>query len=653
MFQKSENNSRCVKISERQAAVVPYFIIIGLSIIVAAVLGLLPAIRVGDGSEYYALYLAFETNFRPWMTDQAFSAYQSLVDAKSILGLVPADQLAAAFPALKNGETADFNHFWFYSLLAYLVGGPLTASPHHAFLILHGTLLALPALMAFHYYRWLGFLTFILFSLSSPLVWFANKAHTEFLTYCMGMAAVLAVLRVRFVIAALFMAVASTQNPSFALIAGMLLCFRVFRFNAARYSFWEVVGIVSTVLIVLMHPIYYFLRFGVPTPQLLAGGADIGSNLKYFYIWLFDPDVGLLPNWPAGIALSLLGLVALRTCRIQERLLVDRATFWLFMASYLFVSVYSHSSTSNLNSGATVYVARYALWYIPLFFPLALFVANWLSGSVASRVIGLVAAFPFLLGTLVVFFPAKYESYTRPTSFSYYMQTRLAGLYDPPPEIFLERFSGVGESAEKYQVRAVVGPDCKKLLFVSGSRSSLVTAPGHCLYDQNRLIELLERRMLKPDSYYFLSDEESRAASISVAAGVLYEFKRGGNGGFALGQGWGGREDWGVWSEGAQAELHLPCTDVGQIDLTLTAGGFVYPARASTSIEIFAGGTELWSGRLTGTAEIPLSIPASACVNGSVDLSLFIENPQSPAEAGLSNDARMLGIALISFSIRE
>ena len=72
-------------------------------------------VRVGDGSEYYALFLAWRAGGRPFMTDAAWAAYEALYAGRSVDGLVAPHDLVRAFPALVQGATADFNHFWFYS----------------------------------------------------------------------------------------------------------------------------------------------------------------------------------------------------------------------------------------------------------------------------------------------------------------------------------------------------------------------------------------------------------------------------------------------------------------------------------------------------------------------------------------------------------
>jgi hypothetical protein len=51
-------------------AIAPYLAIAAV-LVLLAVIGRIPAVRVGDGSEYYGLYHAWAFGHRPWMTRQA------------------------------------------------------------------------------------------------------------------------------------------------------------------------------------------------------------------------------------------------------------------------------------------------------------------------------------------------------------------------------------------------------------------------------------------------------------------------------------------------------------------------------------------------------------------------------------------------------
>lgn len=635
--------------------VVPYLVIAGGLAFLFGLLLRIPAIRVGDGSEYYALYLAIETTLRPWMTAESFSHYGRLVEQGGILGVVSMDHLSQSFPELILGETHDFNHFWFYSALAALMGSlvPFGIYPHTAFLLLHWLLFYVPVILAYRHFGWRGLVVVLLMTIGSPLLWFTNKVHTEFFTYCLLLAATISVVRRGYVLGAICMALASTQNPSLAIVAGFLLCARAFFSGQGSYSFWELVGVVATVLIVFLHPAYYFFRFGVPTPQLLAGGADLGTNLSTAYIWLIDPDIGLFPNWPLGVVLLVGGAWAWRA-RGTGVQLVDRVG-WIYLLVYLVVCLYSHASTVNINSGASPGISRYALWYAPLVFPFALKFVEWLATRKYAAICAVLVVGVLLAWGIRANSPLLGESYTKPTSLSLFIQQRLPGLYDPPPELFLERYSGLGEGPQITPLMAVVGPDCRKVLLVPGEGKDLVAAPL-CHFDNDALANLLRPRQMKIDQAQYAMLERSELATVLFAPARNREYKLGAgqDGAFALGAGWSVQEIWGVWSNGDRAELAFPCLTNAAADqvmkIELTLGGFVHQRRAGTKLRIIGGSGLLWDGVLGAEAtDVVVAIPSGECDGGMSSISLLVENPESPASVGISSDPRWLGVGLTGF----
>ena len=637
------------------------FIVFGLGAIFSLLLLLKPT-RVGDGSEYYALYLAFLETMRPWMTDASFMEYGRLVESERIRGIVPLGHLSQSFPALKLQGMADFNHFWFYSFLASIIGSIISLvggqfGPHTSFLILHWLLLCLPTLLAFRYYGWKGVVVVLLMTFGSPMIWFLDKVHTELFTYCLALASIIYGLNARYVSAAVAMALASTQNPSFAIVAGFLLCARALNTKYRNYSFWEVVGVASTVFVVSLHPAYYFFRFGVPTPQLLAGGTDLGGNLANFYIWIFDPDLGLLPNWPVGCVFLVFGGISLyTTSKRKDSSRSVNLTFWLFLFVYFLVSIYSHSSTQNLNSGATPGVSRYALWYTPLLFPFALWATSW---TVEKKIRIIITTFVF--GFLLFFnahsnAPTRPESYSTPTKLSAFIQKRFPNFYNPPAEVFFERYSGFGESPGGATVMAVVGPDCKKVLLLPGLDRIRVAAPSECLIDTEALAAILKPKQtgLHTAKYATLTANELNKIIFKPIVGKNYRLNEGGEGGSVLRSGWSVRETWGVWSDGRMAKIELPLPP--SVDgnksrvIALNLVAFTHGPRLGTQFSINTASQKLWEGELTGQpTDVVIEIPVEVLIDDRVILSLIIENPESPSAIGLSSDARKLGVGFISF----
>ncbi len=649
-------NSLNAASADSRKRIAAYFWIILATLLVFIWLGRLPPQRVGDGMEYYAMFLAWQDTLRPWMSAPSFASYQELYQSNHILGMLPASWLSESFPSLRLGATADFNHFWFYSFLAFAVGKMLhlvglTVGPHGAFLALHFLLLSATAAVSYHLYGRRGVIVFFLMTLFSPMLWFSDKVHTELFTYCVTLMGVMFVFSRRYLAGAFCIALAATQNPSFALIAFIPFLYRFALQWRERFTLFEVCLVVGTAFAVLAHPLYYFLRFGVLTPQLLAGGATLGGNLSTFYIWIFDPDLGLLPNWPLGVLLTALAIVLRFAVKDADERGGDR-WFYLFILVFFLVNFYAHSSTTNLNSGATPGLARYSLWYLPAFFPIIYYVVR----RYPAR-----AALVYPIGVLVLLVGAKsislnnpkgHEQYSVPSWLSNAIQTKLPALYTPPFEVFVERYSGVGEAINTLDRRGVLGPDCHKLALFAGDRRGPVTVPQHCLMDVEKLKVVTDTFAIEPVERFVHLDETQYQQALLPVHPIKYSVGTAGAGNFVLASGWYDLEPWGVWSKGDLATISLPCNAVqyyanrDTLGMILDLSGF-----GSQAVTITQGGGILFSGKVGELKQVPLTLKIERCSARTLDLKIAIAKPVSPLELGVSSDPRKLGVGLAGFTL--
>jgi hypothetical protein len=430
-----------------------------------------PGQKKGDSLEYYAMLVSWAEYSSPYITKE------SCVRMQERLGeAVPSGEstffrwMKEKFPGLlKSGREMDLPHFWFYSLGAAVFYWPLrffSLNIGLCFMLLHVALL----LAAFFLIRRrLGpaaaqGLFFLIFC--SPLFWFINKASVEFFTVILTFIGITLLVTDDYAAAAFSFAVASTQNPPFA-----ILCFLTFVFGFLRKKWAFVKGRnlflwIAAVLLAALHPAYYYLRLGVLNPVLAIGGASLYRDvfsLKRMFCFIFDPDIGLLSNWP--LALALLLTFAFLALKKKARLTRQMAFFLIISALVL---LWSQSRTSNLNHGGTYHISRYALWFLYIFFLLA-----WQTGLYFSSVkrpakrafIGAVV----LLGLVeaVHFWPGRLEVYLQPTWASRLLYDRWPGLYDPMPEIFIERCRGKERDLPE-SVWAVSNPSGNKILILRG-----------------------------------------------------------------------------------------------------------------------------------------------------------------------------------------
>ena len=432
-----------------------------------------PVRRTGDAQQYVAMAAALShgqppaltpsevTEFKQWMADQpAASGY-------------PDAQAAIDQGNLKADGRQEFSHFWAYPLvaapfvrLAEAMNLPLGVGFTITNLLVLGIALACVA-RATHP-------TVALFLLASPLVWFVNKAQVEVFTVALISVAVCLMLRDDALLAGLAVAVAATQNLPLA--AGVGLCWAMapaghFR---RRHELPDsppnsdhrraAAVVTATVAVVALHPAYYLWRLGVVTPQELNNGFGIRvPDWERYLAVLVDPGIGLLPFMPALAAFGLWGTIRVLQSGAAEPVIgrCRAAALWagLLTAWLLFV----FAQTTNVNSGGTIWVSRYALWLLPLALPLLAAVAVSRVGRVALAAVA-AASLPLCL---VVFSPALPERYVTPSPQSAWLNDTLPGWFHQPAEVFYER-----AHATDGGVRGSAGsPGCQSVLVANVDRT--------------------------------------------------------------------------------------------------------------------------------------------------------------------------------------
>jgi len=612
--------------------------------------------RVGDGSEYYAMYLSWTHTARTWMNPVAAEAYSDFVRSNEVKSLVPTEWLLKAFPRLHVGDTTDFNHFWFYSFLAVACSSALRilgipVYPHTAFIVLHWLLFLFPMFVAWRQYRWSGVVIVALMAFFSPVLWYMDKVHTEFFTFCLATGAVLLALDHKYCFAAVAMSLASTQNPSFAIIAMVLLALRVVTGRSERYKAWEAVAIAVTVALLVLHPYYYFSRHGVLTPQFLAGSASLSENLAFWYIWLFDPDLGLLPNWGIGTAVLVASIVVwVRSLRTPPRCLDWPVV--VLLAVFLLVNIVAHSFTTNLNSGATPGPARYAVWYIPLFVPAMLTVLRWVQVNLIRTITAALIVSVVAILSVANNYPAKVPSHRVPTAASRFVQIHLPWLYNPPPEVFAERFSG--DIRAVWSFLAVVGPDCQKILVFPHAGRDRIANRSRCYFDADTLRRLVRHEIAQRSAsnpfYMRLRSSVAELAPLTMFVDEWYSFASGQPATQFLAVGWSVPEPWGVWSDGSDVTLEIPLSVVHEASelkgVELFFKGFARGTRLGTTVNVSLGTTQVWFG-LVGAAPYTIQLRDFDYLNDDpLKVRFEILDPISPSELGMSADSRKLGIGL-------
>ena len=404
-----------------------------------------PVRRTGDAQQYVAMAAALGHGQPPSLTPAEVTAFKQWMAAQPAASGYPDAQAAIDQGNLKADGRQEFSHFWVYPLvaapfvrLAEAMNLPLGVGFTITNLVLLG--------IAFAFIARVTHPSVALFLLASPLVWFVSKAQVETFTVALiGVAACL-MLRGDALLAGLAVAVAATQNLPLA--AGVGLCWLLALAEQLRRrrpetgtlpvnSRTRAVAIVAaTIAVVALHPAYYLWRLGVVTPQELNNGFGVRvPGWERSLAVLVDPGIGLLPFMPALAAFGLWGTIRVLVSGPAEPVIDRRRAAALWAALLAAWLLFVFAQTTNVNSGGTIWVSRYALWLLPLALPLLAAVAASRPGSVTLAAAAVVS----LPLSLIVFDPALPERYVTPSPQSAWLNDALPGWYHQPAELFYER----------------------------------------------------------------------------------------------------------------------------------------------------------------------------------------------------------------------
>jgi hypothetical protein len=119
--------------------------------------------------------------------------------------------------------------------------------------------------------------------------------------------------------------------------------------------------------------------------------------------------------------------------------------------------------------------------------------------------------------------------------------------------------------------------------------------------------------------------------------------------------GWNALESWGRWSDGKRAILDMALSAAPNSDLLVSFDADIFAPKGALNFSVSvnnapAGDFSLPMGRQT----FSISVPKDNIIRNNNELRIVfdIKNPISPAQAGVSVDARTIGIGLFSFVVK-
>lgn len=164
----------------------------------------------------------------------------------------------------------------------------------------------------------------------------------------------------------------------------------------------------------------------------------------------------------------------------------------------------------------------------------------------------------------------------------------------------------------------------------------------------------LDRRLPAPPRNppsLLVEPAQTEVIAFDPSAPAILDFSLEGNGALLLGLGWSNIENWGVWSIGSRSELVLPLEGPLPGALRISVHGQVFRPPRSLRLRIEHDSRVLFEheARLITEAVAldlgPIEVPPAI---SSMKLRVFlgIDHCDSPAELGLNDDIRRLGLGL-------
>lgn len=419
----------------------------------------------GDSREYLAYARAFAAHLSPairqedveWTTrvlresDPTFESLLAGGSGRLGKGLVIGNYM---FIRMERGHFYSY-HFWLYS--AFIA----------PFLLLTSSL-GVSALTAFA----LANLTFVVLALSYlAFVWVASAfakqtlaalfmltgttfyvwwPHPEVFTACALLVASMAISDRHWVLAMFVTALAATQNPPLIIFLGVLAVGHAAQPGLVRGAGHSVrfrldgsvrvLGVTLAAFTIALLPLaFFYSTLGVLNPISAAGAADVSfmSWSRMFSLY-FDLNQGMIVAIP-GVFLGVAILGTLGVARLLRRG-PGALSSWRPLVAGVTISVITSVATlsaENWNSGQSVFM-RYAYW---LSVPLTVgFVSSLEALPRGWRTLLGIVAIASQVGIVMSYgIWGKHADYLALKPAAAYVMKRYPRLYNPVPEIFVER----------------------------------------------------------------------------------------------------------------------------------------------------------------------------------------------------------------------
>lgn len=349
----------------------------------------------------------------------------------------------------KDGERYPV-HFLFYSLLCLPVRIILHLFHINELLTLRlANLLLLSGTVIIIFSRFIKStkkrLLFLLLTYLSPIAFFIIWPGPDILYLSLLMIAVFLFYEKKLKETVLFLAFSSWHSQPLMILAGGVLSYyflsttnilNKLRGEKITIHLSNSIDCIILFLFIILPYIYNYFIFGVPTPwtilkdgwtQLYGFGIQ-NMSLQKLFEQFFDPNIGLL--WYAPVPLFLGAFYLLRRAKNEVKTRIV-AVFILITAMFYQTNPAWHYGTAGY--GPT----RHILFVIPF---LIFFILQGIKNNVLEKCAILLLVISQLFFLLVNgFFAPRFENSLVHSPYARYILNHFSSLYNPTPEIFIDR----------------------------------------------------------------------------------------------------------------------------------------------------------------------------------------------------------------------
>lgn len=622
----------------------------------------------GDGHEYIMQTVAFENHFSFGVSPEDYEEAKSqfYLNREGLYN----SYTNPAYMAFDERGWAYSNHFGAYSALVTVVKLILQwlhIYPLWAFSITNLILWMAAVLVVFFFLKTdeKRKLCILILIMLNPAFFYLDWAHTEIYIFAFEVIGLVFLYNKQYIPSILAFSIAAMQNVGVLPIAAMagisyiLDCYdryarecrdrNILRF-AARY--WRKIIPYGLLYLPAFWPlIMSYYRFGT-----FNRIADIAMENKYLLHkaagYLFDPNLGIFPYEP----LLLTAFIVLIPWGLKKHPR-DAVLNVLGIAGILCIITRQRQINSGMQG-----IMRYCVWIIPVMIFYVVFHWPFSGGKRCGLMLMLATAaegvFTAALVSYCVWFGGAYDhvhfsDWTKalidaapqiynPTHGIFYSRTLGVEIYDSPAPVVYENEQGyvrkilLSKSAETQFFD-------KDFMLIDGENNQIDTsALKGCAVDEgdytyynfhgktiwlNRALDDLALGDTS-DTIYFYSEHYN--ADIFAREGISI------------------KEDWGSWTDAKEAVLYfaLADTSVSDVGVYIDIGDTYYHPQSVTAL---INGTEVYQNTIEGDTDIEFTFENPG--TDVIELTLLLPDAVSPSVTADFDDARELGLGLLSMKV--